>query len=255
MDVSPVTGFLYVVNFNLFGMMEPSTVSVVDTESMTEIAQIPTGIMPHGSRLDPKGTRQYHVSMMDDHLWEVDGLTFEVSRNLALSEHADHMLSMDMTGDAGAAMMKSMKGQLVQPTWATPTASGKVYVAGNNSNAIIEVDIARWQISRTFERTTAGPYNIDVSADGKYLVTTYKKSAAIGIWDVKSGKETANLKTSRTIPHGVVISPDSKYAFVTLEGVGGQPGTVEVYDLATRTRAATVDIGKQAGGIAFWKIE
>ena len=255
MDVSPVTGFLYVVNFNLFGMMEPSTVSVVDTESMTEIAQIPTGIMPHGSRLDPKGTRQYHVSMMDDHLWEVDGLTFEVSRKLALSEHADHMATMDMTSEAGAAMMTSMKGQLVQPTWATPTASGNVYVAGNNSNVIYEVDIARWEISRKFEHTTAGPYNIDVSADGRFLVTTYKKSAAIGIWDLTSGKEAANLKTSRTIPHGVVISPDSKYAFVTLEGVGGQPGTVEVYDLATLTRAATADVGKQAGGIAFWKIQ
>jgi DNA-binding beta-propeller fold protein YncE len=160
-----------------------------------------------------------------------------------------------MTSDAGAAMMKSMKGQLVQPTWATPTASGKVYVAGNNSNAIYEVDIARWEVTRTFEHTTAGPYNIDVSADGKYLVTTYKKSAAIGIWDLTSGKEAANLTTSRTIPHGVVISPDSKYAFVTLEGVGGQPGTVEAYDLSTLTRVATADVGKQAGGIAFWKIQ
>ncbi len=255
MAVSPVTGFLYVVNFNLFGMMEPSTVSVVDTESMTEIAQVPTGIMPHGSRLDASGTKQYHVSMMDDHLWEVDGLTFEVSRKLALSGHAEHMASMDMTSDAGAAMMKSMKGQLVQPTWATPTASGKVYVAGNNSNAIYEVDIAKWEISRTFENTTAGPYNIDVSPNGRFLVTTYKKSAAIGIWDLKSGKEAANLETSRTIPHGVVISPDSKYAFVTLEGVGGQPGTVEVYDLGTLTRVATADVGKQAGGVAFWKMQ
>lgn len=255
MAVSPVTGFLYVVNFNLYGMMEPSSVSVVDTESMTEIAQVPTGIMPHGSRLDPSGTKQYSVSMMDDHLWEVDGLTFEVTRKLPLSEHADHMAMMDMTTDAGAAMMKSMKSDLVQPTWVTPTASGMLYVAGNNSNVIYEVDAAKWEIVRRFEHTTAGPYNIDVSADGKFLVTTYKKSAAIGIWDLNAGKEVANLKTSRTIPHGVVISPDSKYAFITLEGVGGEPGTVEVYDLGTLTRAATVDVGKQAGGVAFWKIQ
>jgi DNA-binding beta-propeller fold protein YncE len=255
LSISPATGFLYVVNFNLYGMMEPSSVSVVDTESMTEIAQVPTGIMPHGSRLDARGVKQYSVSMMDDHLWEVDGLTFEVSRKLALSEHAEHMLTMDMTSDSGAEMMKSMKSQLVQPTWVTPTTFGKLYVAGNNSNAIYEVDTAKWAVTRTFANTTAGPYNTDVSTDGKYLVATYKKSAAIGIWDLKSGKEVANIKTSRTIPHGVVISPDSKYAFVTLEGVGGQPGTVEVYDLATLTRAATADVGKQAGGIAFWKVQ
>ena len=130
-----------------------------------------------------------------------------------------------------------------------------VYVAGNNSNVIYEVDVAKWEITRRFENTTAGPYNLDVTADGRLLVATYKKSAAIGIWDLTSGKEVANIKTTRTIPHGVVISPDSNYAFVTLEGVGGEPGTVEVYDLATLSRAATVDVGKQAGGLAFWKIQ
>jgi DNA-binding beta-propeller fold protein YncE len=148
-----------------------------------------------------------------------------------------------------------MKAELVQPTWATqPSPSGKVYVAGNNSNAILEVDVAKWEITRRFENTTRGPYNLEITSDGKTLVATYKKSAAIGIWDLESGTEVANLKTTRTIPHGVVISPDDRFAFVTLEGVGGEPGTVEVYDLSTRTRAATVDVGKQAGGIAFWKI-
>ncbi|NQW03384.1 MAG: YncE family protein [Acidobacteria bacterium] len=255
LTVSPATGFLYVVNFNLYGLMEPSSVSVVDTTSMSEIAQVPTGVMPHGSRLDVSGTKHYSVSMMDDHLWEIDGLSFEVARKLPLSEHAAHMATMDMASEAGAAMMKSMKAELAQPTWATPTASGMVYVAGNNSNVIYEVDVAKWEITRRFENTTAGPYNLDVTADGRLLVATYKKSAAIGIWDLTSGKEVANIKTTRTIPHGVVISPDSNYAFVTLEGVGGEPGTVEVYDLATLSRAATVDVGKQAGGLAFWKIQ
>jgi DNA-binding beta-propeller fold protein YncE len=255
MAVSPATGFLFVVNFNLYGMMERSSVSIVDTESMNEVARVPTGVMPHGSRLDAAGTRQYSVTMMDDHLWEVDGLKFDVARSLPLSDHAEHMLDMDMTTEAGAAMMKSMKADLVQPTWATqPTATGKIYVAGNNKNVILEVDVETWAITRRFENTSPGPYNLDVTPDGKWLVVTYKKGAAIGIWDLAAGKEAANLKTTRTIPHGVVLSPDQKYAFVTLEGVGGEPGTVEIYDMATKTRAAAVDIEKQAGGIAFWKI-
>ncbi len=255
LSISRATGFLYVVNFNLHGLMTPSSVSVVDVASMTEIAQVPTGVMPHGSRLGPTGTKQYSVSMMDDHLWEVDGLTLTVSRKLPLSEHAGHMATMDMSTESGAAMMKTMKADLVQPTWVTSAPNGMLYVAGNNSNAIYEVDPVKWAVARTFDKTTAGPYNLDVSADGRTMVVTYKKSAAIGIWDLATGREVANLRTSRTIPHGVVISPDSKYAFVTLEGVGGQPGTVEVYDLATRTRAATADIGPQAGGIAFWKVQ
>ena len=42
---------------------------------------------------------------------------------------------------------------------------------------------------------------------------------------------------------------------MTLEGVGSEPGTVEVYHVASAKRVATIDVGKQAGGLAFWKTE
>ena len=57
------------------------------------------------------------------------------------------------------------------------------------------------------------------------------------------------------MPHGVVVSDDDRYAIVTLEGVGGEPGTVEVYDIATAQRVSEIDVGKQAGGIIYWKGE
>ena len=37
MQISTVTGFLYCVNFNLHGDMKPSSVSVVDPETMTDV--------------------------------------------------------------------------------------------------------------------------------------------------------------------------------------------------------------------------
>ena len=61
MQISSLTGLLYCVNFNLHGEMKPSTVSVVDPETMTEIKQIQTGVMPHGSRISPNGRFQYSV--------------------------------------------------------------------------------------------------------------------------------------------------------------------------------------------------
>jgi len=87
------------------------------------------------------------------------------------------------------------------------------------------------------------------------LVATYKGADAVGFWDLGLGVETTRTSTSRTIPHGVVITPDGEYAFVTLEGVGADPGTVEVFRVDTGERVASVDVGKQAGGIAFWKME
>ncbi len=53
----------------------------------------------------------------------------------------------------------------------------------------------------------------------------------------------------------MALTPDGAFAFVTLEGVGSEPGTVEVYDVAAGRRLAAVDVGKQAGGIAFWKVD
>jgi DNA-binding beta-propeller fold protein YncE len=52
----------------------------------------------------------------------------------------------------------------------------------------------------------------------------------------------------------VVITPDSRYAVVTAEGVGGERGSVDVIDLATDRVVASADVGKQASGIAFWRM-
>ena len=50
MQISTATGLLYVVNFNLHGEHEPSTISIVDPEEMIEVKRVETGVMPHGSR-------------------------------------------------------------------------------------------------------------------------------------------------------------------------------------------------------------
>lgn len=257
MDISAATGLLYVVNFNLYGEMTTSTVSVVDTESMSEVLQVPSGVMPHGSRIDRAGRRHYHVTMMDDTLREIDTVSIKEVRTLPLSPHAMHAgHAGDAETEEGRATMREMHARMLQPTWATaPTRDGRLYVMGNNTNEIVEVDVAKWEVTRRFTGTHTGPYNGDVTPDGRTLVVTYKRGAAVGIWDLEKGEEAARIRTTRTVPHGVVISPDGRFAFVTNEGVGAEPGVVEVYDIQSRTRVAAADIGKQAGGVAFWKIE
>jgi DNA-binding beta-propeller fold protein YncE len=61
------------------------------------------------------------------------------------------------------------------------------------------------------------------------------------------------VPTSRRVASGVAVSSDDRYAFVTQKGVGSEPGAVDVIDLRTLTKVATIDIGQQAGGIDFWK--
>ena len=230
LTVSAATGLLYVVNFDLHGPLEPSSISVIEAETMTEVARVESGLRPHGARLSRDHTMFYSVNVMGHELVEMDALGFEVTRRLPL-------------------------GDGVQPTWVTsPTAEQHVFVTGNNVAKIYEVDLAGWGVVRTFD-TGPGPYNLALTSDGSTLVVTYKNGSAVGFWDLGSGLERARVETSRTIPHGVVTTPDGEYAFVTLEGVGSEPGTVEVYHVPTAERVGAVDIGKQAGGIAFWKME
>ena len=94
LDVSPDGQFIYVVNFNLHGDMIPSSVSVVSTELMTELARITTCTMPHGSRFNPQGTKHYSACMMDDMLVEIDTASLKVSRHFMLTKGRE----MGMTG-------------------------------------------------------------------------------------------------------------------------------------------------------------
>ena len=245
MQISPVTGLLYVVNFNLHGLMKTSTVSVVDPEYMVEVTKIKTGVMPHGSRISPDGLFQYSVAMMSGELFEVDALSLKVNRvlNLEPMMHNDHSHS--------SMMMHSS----VEPTWVIHHPSDNfVYVAGNASNEIIKIDLKSWKIIKRV-KTGKGPYNLDVSKDGKYLIATIKGEGKTGVWRLDDLSFIMNIKNSGSVSHGIAISPDSKYAFISLEGRGGEPGIVDVISLDKLEVVSSVEIGKQAGGIAFWKME
>jgi len=265
MDVTPDGNFLYVVNFNLHGDMVPSSVSVVDTDSMVEVSRIKTCTMPHGSRLNPQGTRQYSACMMDDMLVEIDTGAFKVSRHFIVTRGKE----IGMTGapegrHTSAGSMKEMPGHgeapspgddSCSPTWAQPSSDGSsVFVACNKSNDIVQVDALTWRLVR---RIPAGPgvYNLAVTRDGRLLVATNKRGQSVSILDAKSGKELARLPTRRRVVHGVVVSPDNRYAFVSVEGVGSEPGTVEIIDLDALKTVATVDVPMQAAGIDFWRFE
>lgn len=241
-DVSPNGSFVYVINFNFDDPeMQPSSVSVVEADSMTEVARTETCRMPHGSRLNPEGTLLYSGCMMNDLLVEVDARTMAVRRLFKLVPGAEGPVS-----PAGAPAGLS---NVCSPTWAQPSADGsRVYVACNKSGEIVAVDVASWRLVKRW-KTPAAPYNLAVTPNGKQLVATQKGPGTITIWRLADDSLMAQIRGTRTVASGVAVSRDSRYAFVTLEGVGGDPGTVDIIDLQTLQKVASVEIGKQAGGV------
>ncbi len=266
LDVSPDGNFLFAVNFNLHGDMVPSSVSVVSTQTMTEVARIQTCTMPHGSRLNTQGTKQYSACMMDDMLVEIDTQTLKVSRHFIVTKNKEAGLIFpprppmstemnSMHGGAGHGSEPPKPGDnRCAPTWAEPSVAGSsVYVACNGSSEIVEVNANTWTLVRRIP-ARPGVYNLDVTHDGSRLLATNKRDQSVSIYDLKSGKELVRLPTKRKVLHGVVVSPDDRYAFVTVEGVGAEPGTVEIIDLVAMKTVATLDVAEQAAGIDFYKI-
>ncbi len=101
----------------------------------------------------------------------------------------------------------------------------------------------------------AGVYNLAVTKDGTRVLATNKRAQSVSIIEIATGRELAEIATRRSVLHGVVISPDDRYAFVSVEGVGAEPGTVEIIDLSTRKTVATVDVAAEAAGIDFLRME
>jgi DNA-binding beta-propeller fold protein YncE len=93
-----------------------------------------------------------------------------------------------------------------------------------------------------------------MTKDGR-LIATNKRGQSVSVFDPKTGKELAKLPTKRKVVHGAVVTPDNRYAFISVEGVGAEPGTVEVIDLQSLKTVATIDVPEQAAGIDFWKTE
>lgn len=259
LDLTPDGLYAFAVNFNLHGAHVPSTMSVVYTPDVVEVAQIELCTMPHGARTHPSGAFVYTVCMMDDQLVEVDTRTFEVSRRFSVA--ADQEGPLPVT--AGTATEHDSHGEgesqrapvTCSPTWAHPSTDGSyVYVACNGGDRILEVDVQTWELTRRFE-TGRGPYNLAVTPNGQLLVATLKQGGAVEVFDLETGQSLTRMPASTSVVHGVVISPDSRYAFVSVEGVGAEPGKVDVFDLETLQRVASAEVGQQASGIAFQRME
>lgn len=256
-DVTPDGEYAFVSNFNLHGDPVPSSVSKVYLPTMTEVARTETCVMPHGSRINAAGSKQYSTCMMDQVLVEIDVATGEVSRRFSVEPGAEGLLAAAPAagmGDHGTMEhgATTTDAAVCSPTWAQPSVDGsRVYVACNKSAEVLEIDTDGWALTRRFATGTS-PYNLAVTPDGRYLLATLKNKTAPAteVIDLNSGRSVARVANSDVLPHGVVVSADGRYAFVSVEGVGADPGKVDVIDLRSLKRVADVDVGQQAGGIA-----
>ena len=171
-----------------------------------------------------------------------------------------HIISLLMENESGALSrvsgLFSARGYNIESLTVAPTEDetlSRMTIVTNGSDEIIEVNLDKWLITNRF-KTGKGPYNVEITPNGKYLVVTIKGEGSTSIFDLTNKRIVSNIKNTTKVSHGIAISPDSKYAFISVEGIGGEPGVVDVINLESLKLISSVNVGKQAGGIAFWKI-
>ena len=252
-SLTPDGQYAFVANSDFHGdHPRTNVVSVVHTPTMTKITDVPACDMPHGVKVNHAGTRAYISCMHSDEILQLEVATLGISRRVATGGgHPAASTSSAPAHHGPAAPVRHAAGTECSPTYVSVSPDDKrLYVACNASNLVQVWDAA------TFRRITdipvgKGAYNVEPSPDGKVVVVTNKKDQSVSLIDAITLHEIARISTSKKVVHGVAYSPDSKLAYISCESIGVDSGAVDVIDLRTRRRIASIPIAGQPTGITL----
>ncbi|HMA44304.1 MAG TPA: YncE family protein [Gemmatimonadales bacterium] len=238
-SLTPDGELAFVANSDFYGD-HPRTnlVSVIYAARMTPLTNIAACDMPHGVKVNHAGTFVYVSCMRSDEVLEID------RRSLAITRRHGTGASAAMGGghDGGGECM---------PTFVSLSPDdARLYVACNHSGTLQVLDATTLALVKEIS-TGAGAYNVEPSPDGRWVIVTNKKAQSVSVIAADSLVEVARIATTKQIPHGIAYAPDSRYAFVSQESIGVDPGAVDVIDLTTRTRVATAPVPLQPTGITL----
>jgi DNA-binding beta-propeller fold protein YncE len=207
-----------------------NVVSVVHTPTMTKVTDLALCRMPHGVRAARSGASVWVSCMHSDELIELDVAGLEEKRRVAV-------------GSAGC-----------EPTFvALSPDDATVFVPCNRRDVLQVWDAATLTLQKELP-TGKGPYNAEPSPDGRWLLVTNKKDRSVSLFDLRTLAEVARLPTTKPIVHGIAWSPDSRWAYVSQESIGADPGAVDAIDITTRRTVATVAVPAQPAGIALRRL-
>jgi YVTN family beta-propeller protein len=251
-SLTPDGQYAFVANSDFYGdHPRTNVVSVIHTPTMTKITDVPACDMPHGVKVNHRGTRVYVSCMHSDEILQLDVATLAISRRArTVGGHTMSATTAPQHGPA-APSVAGHADQECSPTFVSVSpADTRLYVACNYGNTLQVWDAER--LNRIKEIPVGkGAYNVEPSPDGKVVIVTNKKDQSVSIIDAAGLTEVARIATSKKIVHGVAYSPDGHLAYISCESIGADPGAVDVIDLSSRKRVATVSVPGQPTGVAI----
>lgn len=240
-SITPDGELAFVANSDFHGdHPRTNVVSVVYTPRMAPLATIAACDMPHGVKVNHAGTFVYVTCMNSDEVLEIDRQSLTIARRHKTGEGMGH---------AGMGTPAAGPAHDCSPTFVSLSADdSRLYVACNHGNTLQVLDARTLDLIKEIP-TGTGAYNVEPSPDGRWVIVTNKKAQSVSLIAADSLVEVTRIPTTKKLPHGVAYSPDSRYAFISQESIGMDPGAVDVIDLTTRRQVATVPVRLQPTGI------
>ena len=251
-SLTPDGQFAFVANSDFHGdHPRVNVVSVVHTPTMTKITDIAACDMPHGVKVNHSGTRVYISCMHSEEILQLDVATFGIARRSKTGEGHTMAAALGPAHHGPSAPSAPAGAKECSPTFVSVSPDDKrLYVACNYGNSLQVWDAATFKPIKEIP-VGKGAYNVEPSPDGKLVIVTNKKDQSISLIDAASLTEIARVPTSKKVVHGVAYSPDGRRAYISSESIGADPGAVDVIDLATRKRVASLPIPGQPTGITI----
>jgi len=270
-SVTPDGDFAFVANSDFYGdHPRTNVVSAVYTPEMATITEIEACDMPHGVKVNHAGTAVWVTCMHSDEILQIDVSALAVTRRVktgsgmsmpaaAAGAHAgmNHAAMVPAPTAPAPAVTAPAAPPAVDnecaPTFVSVSRDDRtLYVACNHKGTLQVWDAMALTMVKEVP-TGAGAYNVEPSPDGRLVIVTNKKAQSVSIIDAVTFKELARVATTKKIVHGVAYSPDGRYAYITQESIGADPGAVDVIDLTTLTKVSTTPIPAQPTGITILK--
>jgi YVTN family beta-propeller protein len=258
-SLTPDGELAFVANSDFYGdHPRTNVVSVIYTPQMVPLTTIPACDMPHGVKVNHAGMKVYVSCMNSDEILELDRQTLAITRRhkTGMGMLMQHSLIPGHTvppggGESGVPVPMH---DACSPTFVSVSPDDKrLYVACNHTSTLQVLDAATLDLVKETE-TGHGAYNVEPSPDGRWVIVTNKKDQSVSLIDAATLTEVARIPTSKPFPHGVAYSPDDRYAFISQESKGVDPGAVDVIDLTTKTDVAHAPVPLQPTGITILRL-
>ncbi|MFI5395990.1 MAG: hypothetical protein ACHQ9S_10695 [Candidatus Binatia bacterium] len=182
----------------------PCGLSVIDAATRTEVTRVPgdywdVAVTPDGSKVYLAGFRQITV---------VDTVTNQIAGTIPVAHSASQL----------------------DPSLVAVSPDGKVgYVVAGST--LLAIDVATTTIRDTIELgQTNDPWAIAIVPDGTQVALATPD--ALLLFDTAT-KIVSRRATLSRVPVQMAVTPDSKFAYLTNQDLGGSAGTLSMVDLKT----------------------